>query len=115
MGVQFSRGPRPHPPPGPDTGEMQMIAVCALRAQALRRRADSASPLQVERAVVEYGAAAALERAAHLWADREDEDARQWMAGAENTLVAALIPVPWTTTMNETTRSSRWTGTTSAR
>jgi hypothetical protein len=98
MGVQLSRGPSPRspsPPSGPNTGELRMIAACALRAQTLRSSADAASPLQSERAVVEYGAAAALERAAHMWADGSHGDARSWMAAAENSLVAALVPVPW--------------------
>lgn len=103
MGVQLSRAPAPQPDPPPQplpepgTGEMRMIAACALRAQALRRAADQASPLQAERAVVEYGAAVALERAAHMWADGADSDAQRWMAAAQNSLSAALIPIPWNT------------------
>ncbi|MEV6401078.1 hypothetical protein AB0M39_40950 [Streptomyces sp. NPDC051907] len=99
MGVQITRGPSPqsHPPPPLLGAEgKRMVTVCALRAQTLRRSADQASPLQAERAVLEYGAAVALDRAASLWADCADGQARSWMAAAENALAAALVPIPWT-------------------
>lgn len=93
MGVRLDRPPPPPPPLG--SLEMQWVGTCALRAQTLRHRADAASPLQAERAVVEYGAAAALERAAHLWSQGDQGEALAWMAAAEHTLRGALIPVPW--------------------
>lgn len=98
MSVQIQRAPAP-PPFVPLTQEgVGMVTVCSLRAQTLRRLADlTRSPLHAERAAVQYGAAAVLERAAVMWSNGQDGDARGWMAAAENSLAAALVPVPWAT------------------
>lgn len=89
MGVSLAR-----PSPERDT-QQQWALHCSTHAQALRMSANQASPLQTERAVVEYGAAVALERAAGLWLDGEGELAQVWMRSAANVLAAALIEVPW--------------------
>lgn len=73
----------------------QWSAHCSAHAQALRLSAEGASPLQAERAVVEYGAAAALDRAAGLWLSGDDRAAQAWVAAAGAQLAAALLPVPW--------------------
>ncbi|MFC4328266.1 hypothetical protein ACFPC0_10560 [Streptomyces andamanensis] len=93
MGVSLIRQPRP--PGQPADGTRLLVHLCALHGQSLRRRAETASPLQAERALTEYGAAAALEQAAQHWADGDIRAARAWMAAAENALSAALLPVPW--------------------
>lgn len=96
MAVRLARqSASPYPPRARDTVEVQWIGLCGLRAASLRKEAERANSLQTERAVIQYGAAAALERAAHAWASGEESDARSWMAAAENTLAAALVPVPW--------------------
>lgn len=68
---------------------------CALRSQTMRHAAEAATPLQAERAVVQYGAGAALERAAVAWSQRDEEVARTWERAAESQLLLALIPIPW--------------------
>jgi len=85
MAVRFGR-----PPPQTD-----WALACSVHAQALRLSADGASPLQAERAVVEYGAAVALEKAADYWRTGDHELARMWMRAAGSQLAAALIDVPW--------------------
>lgn len=89
MGISLAR---PSPPP-PLTD--QWALTCSVHAQALRLGAAQASPLQAERAVVEYGAAVAMERAATHWHQDEQYEAQVWMRAAEHALSAALIPVPW--------------------
>lgn len=91
MGVSLARPP--NAPQCPEEG--QWVRLCALYAQSLRQSAEGAGPLQAERAVAEYGAAAALERAAQGWADGDAGAARSWMAAAEHALVSVLLPVPW--------------------
>jgi hypothetical protein len=113
MGIDLAR-------PSP---EREHALLCSVHAQALRRSAEQASPLQTERAVLEYGAAAGLERAAHHWLAGERELAQGWMRAAANVLAAALIDVPWCNTTGRpaarpdggTEERTCWTGTTRAR
>lgn len=81
--------------PSPQTAAQQWATLCSAHATALRQHADGASPLQAERAVTEYGAAVALDKAAAHWLTGDHELGRVWLRAAENTLAAALIPVPW--------------------
>lgn len=90
---------QPPAPAGPlSTVELEWISVCGARASQLRASATSASALQAERAVIEWGAAAALDQAAFLWAAGNDEHATALMRAAEATLAWALIPAPWRST-----------------
>lgn len=68
---------------------------CALRSQSLRHAAEAATPLQAEHAIVQYGAGAALERAAVAWSRQERDVAQAWERGAESQLLLALGCVPW--------------------
>jgi hypothetical protein len=100
MGINAAREDPPglHGPPAappPDTVEVLWIGTCGVRAQALRGSAMGASQYQAERAVIELGAAAALDHASYLWAGGRDGEAVAWMRAAENVLASALIPIPW--------------------
>ncbi|MFF9265784.1 hypothetical protein [Streptomyces longwoodensis] len=103
--------------------EQEQALLCGVHAQALRLSAEGASPLQTERAVLEYGAAAGLERAAHHWLSGEHDLAQGWMQAAANVLASALIDVPWCNATGRpaarpdggTEERTCWTGTTRAR
>ncbi len=88
-------GQLPQPSPYAASGEIRWMELCGLRAQTLRQAADRAGPHQEERAATQYGAAAAYERAATAWAAGDDALGMRWMDAADNTLRAALLPVPW--------------------
>lgn len=88
MGISLAR-------PSPQPVVCDWALLCSVHASALRRSADGANPLQAERAVVEYGAAVALDRAADYFRSGDHELARVWVRAAGNQLAAALIEVPW--------------------
>lgn len=85
----------PAPAQHPVERRVQMVGLCGLRAQSLRHAAERAPVMQAERGAVQYGAAAALERAADLWGRGDDGGATAWMKAAEHVLSDALIPLPW--------------------
>jgi hypothetical protein len=81
--------------PSPRSPAQQWAVLCSTHAQALRLSADGASQLQAERAVVEYGAAVAMDKAAVYWSNGRPELARVWMRAAASQLAAVLIEAPW--------------------
>lgn len=81
--------------PSPQNAARDWALLCSVHAQALRLSADGASVLQAERAVIEYGAATGLERAAEAWRTGDYGLARVWMNAAAAQLANALIEVPW--------------------
>lgn len=68
---------------------------CALRGQTLRLAAQRAGAEEADRAVVQYGAGAALDRAATAWSFGHHAEATAWMRAAESQLLLAGIPIPW--------------------